>query len=115
MVRGSCLNALPTAARKQVVVAKVRLVSHRDQAATVVVVEAIKGVVLNGKIELGTGGSSCTWLDSESRFFNQPQGADAGKSPWPSLYFIAGSWLSTPQPGDSRIFTGAWRGETRMH
>ena len=107
------LDALPNAAHEQAVVAKVQVVSRQDQAATVVVVEAIKGVFLEEKIELKTGGSSCSWLEAGSRFFNR-QGTAAGKATPPNSYYIAGSWLSTPQQGDTRTFTGAWRGQARV-
>ena len=55
------LDALPVAAHEQAVLAKVQVISRLNQTATVVVVEAIKGVVLNEKIEIKTSGSSCSW------------------------------------------------------
>ena len=100
------LDALLNAAHEQAVVAKVQVISRQDQAATVVVVEAIKGVFMDEKIELKTGGSSCSWLEAGSRFFNR-QGTAASKATPPNSYCIAGSWLSTPQQGETRTFTGA--------
>jgi hypothetical protein len=107
------LDALPTASYEQDVVAKVRVIFRKDGEATVVVVEAIKGVTLNEKIKLRTSGSSCSWLDAKSRFFQQDAAVLESKNV--DVYYIAGSWQLTPQQGTTRNFTGAWRGQTRVH
>jgi hypothetical protein len=107
------LDALPTASYEQDVVAKVRVIRRKDREATVVVVEAIKGVTLNEKIKLRTSGSSCSWLDAKSRFFQQD--APVLESNNVDVHYIAGSWQFTPQRGATRNFTGAWRGQTRVH
>jgi hypothetical protein len=107
------LDALPTASYEQDVVAKVRVIRRKSHEATVVVVEAIKGVSLKENIKLRTSGSSCSWLDAKSRFFQQD--APALESNNADMYYIAGSWQLRPQQGTTRNFTGAWRGQIRVH
>jgi hypothetical protein len=68
------LDALPLSASTQPVLAKVRVVSRQGDEATVVVMESIKGDQLGAgtgnEFVVTTSGSSCSWLDARTRFFN---------------------------------------------
>jgi hypothetical protein len=109
------LDALPASATKEAVIAKVFVTSRKDHEATVKVLEAIKGVKSGDVLTIYTSGSSCSWLDARSRFF-QPSAADKITNSEASLvYYIAGDWKPDARQGNKMLFTGAWRGQTRIH
>jgi hypothetical protein len=97
------------------VIAKVFVTSRKYHEATVKVLEAIKGVKSGDVLTIYTSGSSCSWLDARNRFF-QPSEVDQKPRPKASnIYYIAGDWKPDARHGNVMLFTGAWRGERRIH
>jgi hypothetical protein len=64
------LDALPNSATKEAVIAKVIVTSRKEHEATMKVLEAIRGVKSGEELTIYTSGSSCSWLDAKSHFFN---------------------------------------------
>jgi hypothetical protein len=96
------LDELPSAAKLQPVVAKVKILTRSDQSAQVQVIEAIKGVKVKQEFTVHTTGSSCGWLDARSRF---SQGnLKQGKS---NQFFIAGDWRTGDKSASH--FEGSWK------
>jgi hypothetical protein len=102
------LRELPNDAKTQPVVAKVRVLSRTNNSAKVRVVEAIKGVQIKQHFTVYTSGSSCGWLDAESRF----SGGQPSKPRSPT-FFIAGNWRSAAT--EQKEFIGSWKKGQRVN
>jgi hypothetical protein len=113
------LDALPPSANTQLVVAKVRVISRQDNKATVVVMEPIKGAQLGAgtgtEFVVTTSGSSCSWLDARTRFFNGQSAAHVRLS---NIYFVAGEFIESDVKNDQgkqgKRFKGSWRRDARV-
>jgi hypothetical protein len=113
------LDALPLGASTQPVLAKVRVVSRQGGEATVVVMESIKGDQLGAgtgnEFVVTTSGSSCSWLDARTRFFNGQSAAHVRLS---NIYFVAGEFIESDVKNDQgkqgKRFKGSWRRDARV-
>jgi hypothetical protein len=102
------LKALPVDAKKQPVIAKVQVLTRSDQSAKVSVIEAIKGVKNKQQFTVYTSGSSCGWLDEQSRF-SQNRKKTLGQN----IYFVAGNWRVKNDPANG--FVGSWKVNKRVN